>query len=70
MKSRRVWIAISAVSLLITLAGSMTLFYLFDKPAFEEGNIGVTTLTMLPFAIMTAYALSRLAKIDEEGKNE
>ena len=65
MKSRRVWIAISGVSLLITLAGSMTLFYLFDKPAFDEGNIGVTFLTVTPFVLLTAYALSQLAKIDE-----
>ena len=65
MKSRRVWIAISAVSLLITLGGGLTLFYLFDVPAHEEGNISVSVLAILPFGVITAYALSRLIRIDE-----
>jgi len=68
IQNRKLWIGISATSLLITLAGSMTLFYLFDLPAIESGNIGATFLiTMIPFGALTAYALSKLI---EEKEND
>jgi len=59
-RSRKLWGIVFVMSLAIGIIGGGTLFYLFDKPIFEEDNIGITSLpVIIPFAILAAYSLCK-----------